>query len=103
PNPSEGVLRGVLAELAVSGTASPVSVAAGAAIVEGFYYKNDTAMSVTVPTPNSATRFDRIILRADHSARTVRIARLEGTEGSGGAPGLTRIAGTIWEIHIAYL
>lgn len=103
PNTSQGILRGVLGELVPSGAATPIAIAAGAAIVEGFYYKNTDVVNFTIPTPNSATRYDRIVLRADHSARTVRLARLEGTEGGGGAPAITQIAGTTWEIHVAHL
>lgn len=103
PNTTQGILRGVLGELAPSGTATPIAIAAGAAIVEGFYYKNTDVVNFAIPTPNSATRYDRIVLRADHSARTVRLARLEGVEGGGGAPAVTQIAGTTWEIQVAHL
>jgi hypothetical protein len=103
PNTSQGVLRGVLGELAVTGTSSPVSVAAGAAAVEGFYYKSDAAVAVTVPTPVGGTRIDIIVLRASHgTTRTVRIHRIEGTPGAG-APSLTQSAGTTWDIPLAQL
>lgn len=102
PHISQGPLRGVLGELAVTGGSSPVSVAAGAAACAGYYYKNDSAVSVAIPTPAGATRIDRIVLRVSHgTTRTVRIVRLAGTEGSGAAPALVQTAGTTWDIPLA--
>ena len=97
---TQGPLKGVDDELAVSGTSSPVSVAAGAAVVNGKFYKNTAAANVVVPTPSGATRIDRIVLRADYSAQTVRMARLAGSEG-GAAPALTQNDGVMWEISLA--
>lgn len=100
-NPAtEGVLFGVLNNLAVTGAASPVSVNTGAALVYGFYYGNDSAVNVTIPTPTTATRIDRIVLRVSWAAQTVRITRIAGTEGAG-APALTQVANTTWDIPLA--
>lgn len=95
----EAVLRG----LAVSGTASPVSVAAGSAVVKGKIYRNTAALDVSVPTPTSQARYDRIVLQADWSTQTVRVVRLAGTEGSGSPPTLTQTDGVKWEISLAKL
>jgi len=97
---TEGVLVGALGQLNVTGAGSPVSVGSGAAFVNGKFYKNTAAKNVDVPTPTGATRIDRIVLRADYTAQTVRIARLAGAEG-GGAPALTQNDGVIWEISLA--
>lgn len=96
----EGVLTGVNNELCVYGTSSPVTVSTGAAVVNGKFYINDTAKNVSVPTPVSDTRIDCIVLRADYSAQTVRIARVAGTEG-GAAPMVTQNDGVTWEIALA--
>jgi hypothetical protein len=102
PNTTQGILRGVLNELAITGAASPISVAAGAAVVAGYYYMNDAALNVVVPTPAANTRIDRIVLRASHgTTRTVRITRIAGTEGTGLPPALTQSAGTTWDIALA--
>jgi hypothetical protein len=102
PNTTQGILRDVLGELAVTGTTSPVSVAAGGAVVAGYYYLNDAALTVAVPTPAANTRIDRIVLRASHgTTRTVRITRIAGVEGSGGSPALVQNAGTTWDIPLA--
>lgn len=97
---SEGVIKGYAGELEVSGTSSPVTVAAGAAIVKGKRFYMDASEQVSVPTPSADTRIDRIVLRSNFSAQTIRVARVEGTEG-GGAPSLTQTDGTTWEIPLA--
>lgn len=99
---TSGVLPHAGGELAVSGASSPVSVASGAAITEGYAYRNTAAVTVAIPTPASATRIDRIVLRVSHSTtRTVRITRIAGTEGSGSAPAVTSNAGVTWDIKLA--
>lgn len=102
PHTSEGVYFGLLGELAVTGAATPVSVAAGGATAEGYYYKSDAAVAVAIPTPAAATRIDRIVLRASHSTtRTVRVTRIAGVEAAGVPPALVQIAGTTWDIPLA--
>ena len=98
---SEGVLYGILNSLAVSGTSSPVSIASGSAIGYGYFYTNDSAATQAIATPTTATRIDRIVLRASWAAQTVRITRIAGTEGSGSAPAMTQTAGTTWDIPLA--
>jgi hypothetical protein len=102
-SPTQGVLYGVLGGLKVTsapGGVSPVTVAAGAAVVEGFYYKNDAPVNFVIPASGSV-RVDLIVLRADWAARTVRLVRKAGTEGSVTPPALTQVAGATWEITIA--
>jgi hypothetical protein len=94
-----GVVRGYQNELAVTGAVSPVSMNTGGAIVQGTKYKNDAAVSITVPTPAASTRIDRIILRKSVAAQTVRAVRLAGVEG-GAAPALTQVGGTTWEASL---
>lgn len=97
-----GVNPRYLNQLAVSGASSPVSVATGAAHVYGIPYTNTTPVAVAVPTPSAAARIDRIVLRADWAAQVVRVARVAGAEG-GGAPALTQVAGSIWEMPLAQI
>lgn len=96
-----GVLRRVLNELAVSGTSSPLSVASGAAIVDGIFYENTTAKSMTVTTPSVGTTGGRVVLRADWSAQTVRAAVLMSADGTAALPALTQVSGTTYEIGLA--
>jgi len=96
----QGVLKGILNELAVSGVVTPVSVATGGAIVDGKWYASTAIESVTIPTPGASTRIDRIVLRKSWSAQTVRVTRIAGVEG-GGAPALVQTDGTTWDIPLA--
>lgn len=95
-----GVFPDVLNELSVSGTASPITVNTGQAIVYGIPYFNTSSLGVTIATPASQTRVDYIVLRASWAAQTVRVTRIAGTEGAG-APSLTQTAGTTWDIPLA--
>ena len=100
---TEGVLAGYANSLAVSGTSSPVSVATGAAVVYGFPYENTSAVSLTVPTPTIGTTGHRVVLRANWTARTVRIALVSSSNGVATPPALTQSAGTTWEVSLATL
>lgn len=96
---AQGVIKSNLNELAVSGAGSPVTVATGAAVVDGNFYENDGNPTVAIPTPAASTRIDRIVLRKDFSAQTVRITRIAGVEGAG-APSLTQSDGVTWDIPL---
>jgi hypothetical protein len=97
---TDGVVEDKLNLLAVTGATSPVSVNTGWAWVNGKLYKNTAAVTVAVPTPAVSTRIDRIVLRANYTAKTVTIQRLAGVEG-GAAPALTQTDGTTWEYSLA--
>ena len=101
-NPAaEGVLYGIGNNLAATGSSSPVSVNTGAAINYGVYYTNDASVSVSITTPASNPRIDRIVLRYSWAAQTVRITRIAGTEAaSPTAPALTQVANTTWDIPL---
>ena len=86
---NRGVLLGWLNALAVTGAASPVSVNTGGAVIYGLCYENDAAVTVTIPTPTSNTRYDRIVVRRNWSTQEARITRIAGTEG-GGIPAMTQ-------------
>jgi hypothetical protein len=96
-----GVLRGVLNELAVTGTASPVAVNTGAAIVYGLYYWNTASVNLTVTTPSGGTTGGHVILRVSWSAQTVRLVAVRNTDGVGAIPSLTQTPGTTYEIRLA--
>lgn len=102
---NRGPIRGWRDELLVSGTSSPITVAAGGAVVYGGLYDSDAATSVAVSTPSSGfSRYDRIVVRRDWSAQTIRIARVTGTAAAIPAvPALTQTALITWEIPLATL
>lgn len=97
----EGVVAASGNELAVSGSASPLSVATGRAQVGGFHYWNDAAKNLTVTTPSVGTTGGRVVLRADWTAATVRLFVLLNTDGNAGIPALTQTAGVTYEIGLA--
>lgn len=88
-----------LNELAVTGSSSPVAMNTGEAFVNGRHYLNDASLNITIPTPTTSTRIDRVILRSDGTAQTVRAVRLAGTEGSGSPPTLTQNS-TTYEVSL---
>lgn len=115
---TQGVYKGKLNSLAMAGTAlTAISFETGAANVYGYFYENDLAVASvaasfteigTMTAPVTATRYDRFVLRANISssshadtqpAKSVRLARLVGTEGAGVAPAVTQ-SGTYWEISL---
>ncbi len=100
---SQGVIPGFANQLAVSGAASPLTIATGAAMVYGFPYENTTSFTLTVPASAVGTTGHRIVLRASWAAQTVRVALLSSTDGVSAIPALTQIAGTTWEISLATL
>ena len=97
---TQGVIRDYLNELVVTGISGGVSVATGAALVDGFFYENDAPVTVDIPTPAASTRVDLIVLRKDPTAQTVRITRIVGTEGAG-RPSLTQLDGGTWDLELA--
>lgn len=85
--------------------AASVDVATGAAYVKGFFYENDTLNTLTIAANASGNpRIDRVVLRINFSAQTVRLAVLQGTAAATPAiPALTQIYGTTWEVSLAYV
>jgi hypothetical protein len=97
---NRGVLYGWGGDLAVSGVTSPVDVQAGAAILYGLFYENTAATTVAVPTPDSETRIDRIVVRRNWANKQARLTRLAGVEG-GAAPALIQSPNTYYDIPLA--
>lgn len=103
----EGVSKGVLGELEVTGVASPLAVAAGSGICYGLYL-SDAAENLTVSTPALGTTGGRIVLQtnwagtggASLEART-RLAVTLSTDGDPSIPALTQSVGVTWEISLA--
>jgi len=101
---TRGVLYGYLNELAVTSTSSPLSVATGAAMVNGLFYANDAVVSVTVATPTTGTTGHRVVLQAIYGVtQTVRIALISSADGTATIPSVTQTDGVKWEISLATL
>ncbi len=98
---TEGVLATYLNELAVSGTATPIVLATGAAFVYGFWYTNDASKNITISTPVVGTTGHRLVLRADWTAQTVRVVDKSSADGTAAIPALTQTINTTYEISLA--
>lgn len=98
---SGGVLRGHGNELAVSGSASPLAVNTGAAMVYGKHYYNSASLNLAVTTPVVGTTGGHVILRLDWAAQTVRAVAVRNTDGVAAIPSLTQSLVTQWEIRLA--
>lgn len=97
----EGVVKDTAGALAVSGSSSPLSVAAGRAFVNGFPYYNSATLNPTVATPSAGDTGGRVVLRADWTAQTVRVVVLLSTDGVSTIPSLTQSSGVTYEISLA--
>jgi hypothetical protein len=83
--------------------ANTVRIWPGGAVVDGKPYKNDANVDVNIPSAvgGGNTRIDRIVLRANWTAQTVRITRIPGTDaGSPVAPAITQTPGTTYDIML---
>lgn len=87
-----------------------LSVAAGAAMIDGLYYENDAAISCTVTSATSGNvRDDRLVIRKYFNTATqnARLVLLPGSEvaspGPGTPPSLTQdvTRTTYWDIPLA--
>jgi len=98
----EGVAAGYLNSMSSAAAgANTVNVNTGGALVDGKPYQNTAVVPVNIPSAVGAgnTRIDRIVLRADWTAQTVRITRLAGTDAaSPTAPSITQISGTTYDV-----
>ena len=98
---ASGILVRVLNELAVSGTASPLTVATGAALVDGKFYVNDAALTLAVSSPGVGTTGGRVVLEANWAAQTVRAKVVKNTDGNSSPPALTQTPGSVYQISLA--
>jgi len=83
--------------------ANTAEIDTGGAVVDGKVYRNDAPVSVNIPSAIGAgnTRIDRIVLRCDWSAYTVRVHRIAGIDaGSPSAPALTENSGSTYDIPL---
>lgn len=96
---TECVLSNVGNELAVSGSASPLSVATGTAAILGTIIRNTTALNVTVATP-AATTGGHIIVETDITNKVGSIKSVLNTSGVNTAPALTQ-SNVLWQVRLA--
>ncbi len=99
---TQGVFQDQLNVFALGGlAASPVTIDTGRALVNGIWYESNTSVNVAIPTPAVNPRVDRIVLRADWAAQTVRITRIAGAEGAAPTPpALVQNDGVTWDLPL---
>lgn len=98
---SDPTTQGPFSGLAVSGTASPLTLATGAACVYGYLHFCTTGGDLAVATPSVGTTGGHVVVRVNWTAQTVRAFAVRNTDGVNSTPALTQTAGTIWEIRLA--
>lgn len=101
----DGVLANLgdsmLAVIQATPAAMSVVVGTGDAWIQGAWYQNSAAKTLTVTTAHaSLSRIDRVVLRLDWAANTIGVVMLDGTAGSGIPTPLTQNSST-WEISLA--
>lgn len=86
-----GVLSNVSGLLAVSYTApNTLHVAAGAAMIDGLFYRNDAVVSVNMASASAGNvRDDRLVVRKSFSGltQTARVTLVPGSEAASPGPG----------------
>jgi len=99
---SVGVARGYLNGLAATVPgANTVTIATGAAIVDGKPYSNLGSGNLTIPSASGGgnTRIDRIVLRADWANHEVRLTVVSGVDAAiPTAPAVTQTPGTTYDV-----
>jgi hypothetical protein len=87
---------------AAPGVGFAVEVAPGSAFINGYRYENTAAMSLQLATADGVNpRIDRVVLRLDSVARSIKLAVVTGVAAkTPAAPALTRNA-DIYELGVA--
>jgi len=80
-----------------------INVAAGRAIVQGFWYRLTVATGLAIAFNGSGQlRYDRIVLRLQRGPNSVVLAVRQGVGGAG-IPALSRAYGGDWEISLGWV
>ena len=101
---SDGVLRSIYDDLAVTAQGMTVRVNAGRAWISGHYYYNDTPITFAVPSaPAGGSRYDSIVLRLDKdiAARKIELEYREGVASNRPSYPLFERNETVFELVIA--
>lgn len=98
-----GVLQGISGGLVVSaGTGMQVSVASGEAFVNGVWYQNSDAATLSIPASDSSNgRIDRIVIRKTASSNTCELVVVSGSPAASPVPPSLTMTSAVWEVGIA--
>ncbi len=75
---SDGIAGGSQA-LSASRDGLTVTAGAGGAVIDGYWYKNSTTKTFEVSPPSSGVRYDRIVVRLNRTAGTIKLVYRKGT------------------------
>lgn len=100
-----GVHQGYGGELAISGATSPLSMAYGAAVVNGFPYDAQAPgpYTIAIPPSGSGTTGHSVVLRADWTTQTVRLAVRSSADNNPAFPAVVVNEGVVSEILLAHV
>jgi hypothetical protein len=84
--------------LATNPSACVVRLSNGAGIVRGRIVETDSYTDFTPSTPVANTRKDRIVLRSDYTAQTIRPVYRENSVEGADYETLQQTAGVLWEV-----
>jgi hypothetical protein len=99
--------QGIIPESTIGGLLSPsaigsmaVRISPGEAFIQGFQYKNDADVDLTIGANSSgSTRIDIIVLALNRAANTLTLSVVVGTPGAG-APALIQVSGGNWQFPL---
>lgn len=84
------------------GTGMTVSLAAGVAWVEGFFYRNDAAAALAIGAADATNpRIDTVVLRLDRTANNTRAFVKAGTAAASPVPPTLTQTDALWELPLA--
>lgn len=100
----QGIAPGLLSLLAGSApSANTARIASGGAVVDGKPYYSDANVDTNIPSAvgGGNTRIDRLVLRCNWTAQTVRVTRLAGVDAASPTPpAITQTSGTTYDIPL---
>lgn len=64
------------------GTSGTLTVSKGTAIIKGYWYKNDTDLTLNIPSSGATPRKDLVVLRLDSVQRKIGVTYLQGSANS---------------------
>lgn len=101
--PNQGVLINQLNNLLAGGwgPGPGYTLQTGRALVDGCWYKNNANLNLVAANPAVNPRVDRVVLRKNFAAQTVRATVILGAEAASPvAPALVQVAGVTWDIPL---
>ncbi|GFZ32567.1 hypothetical protein CSC2_30930 [Clostridium zeae] len=85
-----------------AGTGMVVNIDSGYSVLKGYYYKNDTSLSLSIDAADSVlNRIDRVVLRLDFVARTIKAVVKKGSLASTPVAPVLQRDSSVYELSLA--